>query len=181
MVLPDSRGKSYLFNIMDTPGIVCQPDALFSWMYIWVLVCHSRKWFKTLCLSLEGHVNFSDEVTSSIRISDGVVLFIDAAEGVSHSFFFFSFSLNPALSPHICSLFFSLAYNPGLSASLPRWCWTQSVWSNMQFRSVWPSPSASTRWTASSWSSNYLPQMLITNFATLWMKSTVCLGNTWNP
>ncbi|CAF93783.1 unnamed protein product, partial [Tetraodon nigroviridis] len=48
MVLPDSRGKSYLFNIMDTPG----------------------------------HINFSDEVTSSIRISDGIVLFIDAAEGV---------------------------------------------------------------------------------------------------
>ena len=40
-----------------------------------------------LCVSLKGHVNFSDEVTSSIRISDGVVLFIDAAEGVSNLYF----------------------------------------------------------------------------------------------
>lgn len=46
-----------------------------------------------MLIFLKGHINFSDEVTSSMRISDGIVLFIDAAEGVSHSFdFFFFFS-----------------------------------------------------------------------------------------
>jgi len=53
MTLPlqTSRGKTMVFNVMDTPG----------------------------------HVNFSDEVTASMRLADGVLLVVDACEGVMTS------------------------------------------------------------------------------------------------
>lgn len=48
LVMEGSSGKSYVMNLMDTPG----------------------------------HVNFSDELCASLRLSDGVLLVVDAVEGV---------------------------------------------------------------------------------------------------
>jgi len=49
IVMPDSRGKHYLFNLVDTPG----------------------------------HPGFSDEVSASLSLTDGVLLVVDCIEGVT--------------------------------------------------------------------------------------------------
>lgn len=89
LILPDSKGKSYLVNVFDTPGKI---NCLMSYIFFFASLCLCpHACFPTSKLSLScfqnspciiGHVNFSDEMAAALRITDGVIIFIDAADGV---------------------------------------------------------------------------------------------------
>jgi 116 kDa U5 small nuclear ribonucleoprotein component len=111
-------------------------------------------------ISLKGHVNFSDEVTAALRLCDGIVLFVDAVEGVMLN--------TERILKHAVQVI-----------KKKFWLGFQVFLLTISFRRrKWPSQFASTKSIDSFWSSSCHLRTHITSCATLLKRSTVFWAST---
>lgn len=108
---------------------------------------------------LKGHVNFSDEVTAALRLCDGIVLFVDAVEGVMLN--------TERILKHAVQV---IKKNKQNNFNLV----SKNFFLTLSFhRRKWPSQFASTKSIDSFWSSNCHLRTHITSCATSLKRSTV--------
>lgn len=109
LVMQDTRSKSYLMNIFDTPGENCVWKWLSELLIFFAFILRN---LNVPIIFTSGHVNFSDEATAAFRLCDGVVVFVDAAEGV-RLFFFFIFSPKKNFALKFIFIFWFVFLPPG--------------------------------------------------------------------